>query len=68
MLDESGLSKGFLGDCLASLVHGWNRCPTEAVKNATPMSYGMGASLMSLTFKFEAVLPMCMCRRTRGNL
>ena len=36
MLDESGLSKGFWGDCLASLVHVWNRCPTEAVKNATP--------------------------------
>ncbi|KIM58091.1 hypothetical protein SCLCIDRAFT_59614, partial [Scleroderma citrinum Foug A] len=31
MLDESGLSKGFWGDCLASLIHVWNRCPTEAV-------------------------------------
>ena len=36
MLDESGVSKGFWGDCLASLVHVWNRCPTEAVKDTTP--------------------------------
>jgi len=35
-LDESGLAKAFWGDCLASLVHVWNRCPTEAVKDATP--------------------------------
>ncbi|KIN92923.1 hypothetical protein M404DRAFT_172306, partial [Pisolithus tinctorius Marx 270] len=31
MLDESGLPKAFWGECLASLVHVWNRCPTEAV-------------------------------------
>ena len=36
MLDKCGLSKGFWGNCLASLVHVWNRCPTEAVKDATP--------------------------------
>src|SRR3954471_19808089 len=36
MLSESGLSKSFWGDCLASLVHVWNRCPTEAVQDATP--------------------------------
>jgi transposase InsO family protein len=36
MLDESGLAKSFWGDCLAALVHVWNRCPTEAVKSATP--------------------------------
>ena len=36
MLDKSGLAKGFWGDCLASLVHVWNRCPTEAAQDATP--------------------------------
>ena len=36
MLDGSGLAKGFWGDCLASLVHVWNRCPAEAVKDTTP--------------------------------
>ena len=35
MLDGSGLPKGFWGDCFASLVHVWNRCPTEAVKDTT---------------------------------
>jgi hypothetical protein len=36
MLDESGLPKAFWGECLAALVHVWNRCPTEAVRSATP--------------------------------
>ena len=36
MLDESGLPKAFWGECLAALVHVWNRCPTEAVRGATP--------------------------------
>jgi hypothetical protein len=35
MLDESGLPKVFWGECLAALVHVWNRCPTEAVRSAT---------------------------------
>ena len=68
MLDESGLAKGFWGDCLASVVHVWNRCPTEAVKDATHMNCGMGASLMCPTFEYGAALPMCMCKRTRGAL
>jgi hypothetical protein len=36
MLDESGLPKAFWGECLAALVHVWNRCPTDAVEGATP--------------------------------
>src|SRR6201746_2156918 len=36
MLDESGLPKAFWGECLAALVHVWNRCPTDAVRGATP--------------------------------
>jgi hypothetical protein len=36
MLDESGLHKLFWGECLAALVHVWNRCPTEAVRSASP--------------------------------
>jgi hypothetical protein len=36
MLDESGLPKAFWGECLAALVHVWNRYPTEAVRSATP--------------------------------
>jgi hypothetical protein len=36
MLDESGLAKSFWGEGLAALVHVWNRCPTEAVRSATP--------------------------------
>jgi hypothetical protein len=36
MLDESGLPKSFWGECLAALVHVWNRCPTEAIRSATP--------------------------------
>jgi hypothetical protein len=36
MLDESGLPKAFWGECLAALVHVWNRCPTEAIRSATP--------------------------------
>ena len=26
----------FWGECLGALVHVWNRCPTDAVKKATP--------------------------------
>ena len=36
MLDESGLPKVFWGEGLGALVHVWNKCPTDAVKNATP--------------------------------
>ena len=36
MLDESGLAKAFWGEALGALVHVWNRCPIDAVKNATP--------------------------------
>jgi len=36
MLDESGLPKSFWGECLAALIHVWNRCPTEAIRSATP--------------------------------
>ncbi|KIK75023.1 hypothetical protein PAXRUDRAFT_37004 [Paxillus rubicundulus Ve08.2h10] len=35
MLAKSGLSKAFWGEALSALVHVWNRCPTEAVDNAT---------------------------------
>jgi hypothetical protein len=36
MLDESGLPKAFWGEGLGAQVHVWNRCPTDAVKGATP--------------------------------
>src|ERR1700712_3703123 len=36
MLDKCGLPKAFWGEGLAALVHVWNRCPTDAVKGATP--------------------------------
>ena len=36
MLKESGLPKMFWAECLAALVHVWNRTPTSAVPNATP--------------------------------
>ena len=38
------------------------------LRTLLPMNCGMGASLMCPTFEFGAVLPMCICRRTRGNL
>ena len=38
MLDESGFAKAFWGEALGALVHVWNRCPTNAVKNAIPLS------------------------------
>ena len=65
MLDESGLPKSFWGECLAALVHVWNRCPTEAIRSyLLPMNCGMGESLMSLTFESGVVQPMCTYRRT----
>lgn len=36
MLDESGLSKIFWGECLGALVHVLNRCPTSALVGQTP--------------------------------
>jgi len=36
MLEESGLSASFWGECLAALIHVWNRCPTSAVSKKTP--------------------------------
>ena len=42
MLDESGLPKAFWGEALGALVHVWNRCPTDAVKNATPYQLWTG--------------------------
>src|SRR5437660_7975283 len=42
MLDETGLSKAFWGECLASLVHVLNRCSTDALKDATPYSLWHG--------------------------
>ena len=36
MLHESRLPAAFWGEALASLVHVWNRCPTDAVNGATP--------------------------------
>jgi hypothetical protein len=43
MLDESGLPKAFWGECLAALVHVWNRCPTDAVDNAMPYELWHGS-------------------------
>lgn len=42
MLNESGLSKAFWGECLAALVHIWNRCPTSAVEKKTPFELWHG--------------------------
>jgi transposase InsO family protein len=36
MLDESGLSKRYWGECLAALVHVLNCCPTSIVTDSTP--------------------------------
>ena len=36
MLDEAGLPKIFWGECLAALVHIWNRCPTKTMGGTTP--------------------------------
>ena len=33
---EAGMAKTFWAECLAALVHVWNRCPTTAVPNSTP--------------------------------
>ena len=35
MLSEAGLSKAFWAECLASLVHVLDRCPTSALQGAT---------------------------------
>ena len=42
MLQESGLSSKFWGECLAALVHVWNRCPTAAVTKKTPFELWHG--------------------------
>ena len=42
MLEESGLSSKFWGECLAALVHVWNRCPTSAVAKKTPFELWHG--------------------------
>ena len=36
MLEESGLSKRYWGECLAALVHVLNCCPTSIVTDSTP--------------------------------
>ena len=36
MLEESGLSKRYWGECLAALVHVLNCCPTAIITDATP--------------------------------
>jgi len=36
MLNESGLPKTFWGECLAALVHIWNRCPSRTTGGTTP--------------------------------
>src|ERR1700742_2036699 len=36
MLNESGLPRTFWADCLAAIVHVWNRLPTSAVYDSTP--------------------------------
>ena len=36
MLNESGLPRTFWAECLAALVHVWNRLPTSAIPNSTP--------------------------------
>ena len=42
MLEESGLSSKFWGECLAALVHVWNRCPTSTVAKKTPFELWHG--------------------------
>jgi hypothetical protein len=42
MLEESGLSSKFWGECLAALVHVWNRCPMSAVSKKTPFELWHG--------------------------
>ena len=58
MLDKSGLPKAFWAEALGVLVHVWNRCSTDAVKNATPYQLWTGTkpdvshlrTLMSIKF------------------
>ena len=42
MLHESRLPTTFWGEALGSLVHVWNRCPTDAVDDATPFELWHG--------------------------
>ena len=42
MLDESRLPKAFWGEGLGTLVHVWNRCPTDAAKGRTPYQLWTG--------------------------
>ena len=42
MLHESRLHATFWGEALGSLVHVWNRCPTDAVDGATPFELWHG--------------------------
>ena len=35
MLNESSLPKVFWGECLAALIHVWNRCPTKSNEGLT---------------------------------
>ena len=42
MLYESRLPATFWGKALASLVHVWNRCPTDAVDGVTPFELWHG--------------------------
>jgi len=36
LLKEANLPHTFWGECLMAMVHVWNRCPTSAIKKATP--------------------------------
>ena len=66
------MSLAFLKASGATVLHPWFMSgigvPLRLLRMLLPMSCGMGASLMSPIFEFGAVLPMCMCKRTRGNL
>jgi len=36
MLNESGLPETFWGECLATLIHIWNRCPSRTTGGMMP--------------------------------
>jgi len=45
IIDESGMPKAFWGECLATLVHTWNRCPTKTIGGMTPYQLWHGQIL-----------------------
>ena len=53
MLSESGLPTSFWGECLASMVHVWNRLPTSSLPKTTPFEvfYGQKPDFFFFFFK-----------------